>query len=69
MLASASEAVIVGFETTVEQGARQMAEREGVTVRNYDIIYNHGLAALRGDESIPDALQAMEKEANETFNE
>jgi multiple sugar transport system substrate-binding protein len=33
----------------------------------YDIIYNHGLAALRGDESIPDALQAMETEANETF--
>jgi multiple sugar transport system substrate-binding protein len=35
----------------------------------YDIIYNHGLAALRGDESIPDALKAMETEANETFNE
>jgi len=33
----------------------------------YDIIYGHGLAALRGDESIPDALQAMETEANETF--
>jgi multiple sugar transport system substrate-binding protein len=33
----------------------------------YDIIYSHGLAALRGDESIPDALQAMETEANETF--
>jgi multiple sugar transport system substrate-binding protein len=33
----------------------------------YDIIYTHGLAALRGDESIPDALQAMETEANETF--
>ena len=35
----------------------------------YDIIYNHGLAALRGDESIPDALQAMETEANETFDD
>ena len=33
----------------------------------YDIIYNHGLGALRGDESIPEALQAMETEANETF--
>jgi multiple sugar transport system substrate-binding protein len=33
----------------------------------YDIIYNHGLDALRGDASIPDALQAMETEANETF--
>src|ERR671910_559294 len=33
----------------------------------YNIIYNHGLAALRGDETIPEALQAMETEANETF--
>jgi ABC-type glycerol-3-phosphate transport system substrate-binding protein len=33
----------------------------------YDIIYNHGLAALRGDETVPEALQAMETEANETF--
>ena len=33
----------------------------------YNIIYDHGLAALRGDETIPEALQAMETEANETF--
>jgi multiple sugar transport system substrate-binding protein len=33
----------------------------------YDIIYNHGLDALRGDETIDEALQAMETEANETF--
>jgi ABC-type glycerol-3-phosphate transport system substrate-binding protein len=33
----------------------------------YEIIYNHGLAALRGDETIEQALQAMETEANETF--
>jgi multiple sugar transport system substrate-binding protein len=33
----------------------------------YDIIYNHGLAALRGDETIDEALQAMQTEANETF--
>jgi multiple sugar transport system substrate-binding protein len=33
----------------------------------YSIIYNNGLAALRGDETIPEALQAMETEANETF--
>ena len=33
----------------------------------YNIIYNNGLAALRGDETIPEALQAMETEANETF--
>jgi multiple sugar transport system substrate-binding protein len=33
----------------------------------YEIIYNHGLAALRGDETIDEALQAMQTEANETF--
>jgi multiple sugar transport system substrate-binding protein len=33
----------------------------------YEIIYNHGLAALRGDETVEEALQAMETEANETF--
>jgi multiple sugar transport system substrate-binding protein len=33
----------------------------------YQIIYDHGLAALRGDETISEALQAMETEANETF--
>jgi multiple sugar transport system substrate-binding protein len=33
----------------------------------YNIIYEHGLAALRGDETIPEALLAMETEANETF--
>ena len=33
----------------------------------YEIIYNHGLAAMRGDETISEALQAMETEANETF--
>lgn len=33
----------------------------------YEIIYSHGLAALRGDETVDEALQAMETEANETF--
>jgi multiple sugar transport system substrate-binding protein len=33
----------------------------------YEIIYNHALAALRGDETVTEALQAMETEANETF--
>jgi multiple sugar transport system substrate-binding protein len=33
----------------------------------YEIIYSHGLAALQGEETIDQALQAMETEANETF--
>jgi translation initiation factor IF-2 len=38
-LAAASEAVIIGFNTTLAPGARQAAEREGVDVREYNIIY------------------------------
>ncbi len=58
------------FETWFEvlpnaQFVGQLPDRDKLY---YDIIYNHGLAALRGDESIPDALQAMETEANETFS-
>ena len=39
-LAAASGAVIVGFNTTLAPGARQAADRLGVDVRDYDIIYN-----------------------------
>ena len=39
-LAAASDAVIIGFNTTLATGARQAADREGVDVREYNIIYN-----------------------------
>ncbi|MEY3299269.1 MAG: Translation elongation factor rane-bound GTPase [Cyanobacteriota bacterium] len=39
-LAAASGAVIVGFNTTLAPGARQSADRLGVDVRDYDVIYN-----------------------------
>jgi translation initiation factor IF-2 len=38
-LAAASDAVILGFNTTFASGARQAAEDAGVDVRNYNIIY------------------------------
>jgi translation initiation factor IF-2 len=38
-LAAASNAVIVGFNTTLASGARQAADRAGVDVRDYNIIY------------------------------
>jgi translation initiation factor IF-2 len=38
-LAAASEAVMVGFNTTLAPGARQAADRLGVDVREYNIIY------------------------------
>lgn len=40
LLASASNAMVMGFETTVEAGARRQAEAEGIAIRTYDIIYN-----------------------------
>ena len=38
-LAAASGAVIVGFNTTLASGARQAADREGVDIREYNVIY------------------------------
>lgn len=40
MLAIASKGVIIGFNAGVEPGAKKLAEREGISIRNYDIIYN-----------------------------
>jgi translation initiation factor IF-2 len=39
-LAAASEAIIVGFNTSIAPGALQVADRYGVDIREYDIIYN-----------------------------
>ncbi|NES69388.1 MAG: translation initiation factor IF-2, partial [Okeania sp. SIO2D1] len=38
-LAAASEAVIIGFNTTMASGARQAADAAGVDVREYNVIY------------------------------
>ena len=40
MLAIASKGLIIGFGTSIEAGARRLAEVEGVDVRFYDVIYN-----------------------------
>ena len=50
-LANASEAVIIGFNVRPEGKAREMAEREGVDVRYYSVIYqaiDEVEAALKG---------------------
>jgi translation initiation factor IF-2 len=39
MLATASNAIVVGFNTSITETARRTAESEGVDVRLYDIIY------------------------------
>src|SRR6185436_19861155 len=52
MLASASNAIIIGFNVQVDVPARRMAEKEGVDIRLYEIIY-------RMTEDIEKALNGM----------
>jgi translation initiation factor IF-2 len=60
MLASASKAVIIGFNAQPDPAARRLAETEGVSIRVYDIIY-------RMTEDIEKALKGMlEPEEKET---
>ncbi len=40
LLAVASQAIIIGFNSQPEPGARALANQEGVEIRFYDIIYN-----------------------------
>ena len=39
LLASASKAIIIGFATSTQPGVERLADREGVEIRHYDIIY------------------------------
>ena len=39
MLASASDAIIIGFQVRPSGGARNLAEKEGVQIKTYSIIY------------------------------
>lgn len=39
LLASASDAIVVGFQVRPSLGARKLAEREGVQIKTYSIIY------------------------------
>ncbi len=52
LLAAASKAVIVGFSVQADVAARRLAEKEGVSIRLYDIIY-------RMMEDIEKALNGM----------
>jgi translation initiation factor IF-2 len=52
MLASASHAIIIGFNVQADVLARRLAEKEGVDIRLYEIIY-------RMTEDIEKALKGM----------
>ena len=40
LLATASDAIIIGFNVRPTVGAKQIADKEGIDIRNYAIIYN-----------------------------
>ena len=52
MLASASKAIIIGFNVQADPASRRLAEAEGVSIRLYDIIY-------RLTEDLEKALKGM----------
>jgi len=52
MLASASKAIVIGFNVQADVAARRLAEKEGISIRLYDIIY-------RMTEDIEKALKGM----------
>jgi len=59
MLASASNAIIIGFNVRPELKAQQVAEKEGVDIRHYNIIY----------VAIDDIKKALEGLLEPTFKE
>ena len=52
VLASASDAYIIGFQVRPSQAARRLAENEGVDIRLYSIIYS-------AIEDVKDAMEGM----------
>lgn len=52
MLATASRAIVIGFNVEPDQSAQRLAETEGVSIRHYNIIY-------RLTEDIQKALKGM----------
>ncbi|MBI4432491.1 MAG: translation initiation factor IF-2 [Candidatus Omnitrophica bacterium] len=61
MLAAASNAVVIGFHTGIVSSASEIAEREGVDVRFYEIIYEVKTAIEKAMEGL------LEPELKEVF--
>lgn len=59
MLATASNAIIIGFNVRAELKAQQIAEREGIAIQHYNIIY----------EAIADVRKALEGLLEPTLKE
>jgi translation initiation factor IF-2 len=71
MLAAASQALVVGFNVRPNAEARQLAEREGVDIRTYRVIYQltediqQALVGMLRPEEVEETLG--EVEVRETF--
>jgi translation initiation factor IF-2 len=69
MLASASDAVIIGFNVRPVQNARLVAEREGVEIRTYSVIYKivedlrDAMEGLLEPEEIEETVATLEVRA------
>ena len=62
MLASASDGILLGFNVRPTSTAKQVAEREGVEIRTYDVIYK----ALEEIEAAMRGMLAPEEQERET---
>lgn len=62
MLASASDGILLGFNVRPNNTTKQVAEREGVEIRTYDVIYK----ALEEIEAAMRGMLAPETAENET---
>ena len=71
LLASASDAIIIGFQVRPSGSARQLAEKEGVEIKHYSIIYQaieEIRAAIEGMlDTIKEEKIIAEVEVRETF--
>jgi len=65
LLASASDAIVVGFNTRLDPTARRTAESEGVDIRLYDIIYRltEEMQAALGGMLEPEIVEVVEGRA------
>jgi translation initiation factor IF-2 len=65
MLATASDAIVVGFNTGLTETARRAAEAEGVDVRQYEIIYKltDDIQAALGGLLEPEVVEVIEGRA------
>ncbi len=58
MLASAGESILVGFSVSVPGRIKKMAEKEGVEILNYDVIYHL-------TEKLTEIMEGVETDENE----